>query len=332
MKKIILSLKVMLAATLASAQLGNYQFSAQAGTYTPIDSMGGLAVQDHSVQDDFITPDKVKLPFSFDLGAGAFDSVGLSENGFLYFGNIRNWELGSSWPISSVLVSDVKGVISPVGLDLHPVQLPGQNTTLRTAIAGTAPNRIFIAEWRGTSRFDALNDPSGPDDISFQVKLYEKDGQIDFVYGTFVINPTYTEAVEIGLKGSTYNDYINRVPTANWLLTSAGVTQNSRGILDGNSAPARGTTYSWKKATVTGIGNKGTEQAWSVFPVPSEDNLQITVPHPEALTYSIVDMTGKQVASGTCHNNLSIATLSAGIYWLHIRGAKTYLPKMIVRQ
>lgn len=332
MKKNAILLSILFTATIASAQVSNYRFSALSGTYTPVDSMPGLAVNTYGIQDDFITPDKVKLPFSFQFGQQQFDSVGLSENGFLYFGNIGNRELGSSWPISTVHTSKVKGVISPIGTDLHPVNTAPQNTTLKTTIAGTAPNRIFIAEWAQTSRFDAVNNLNDPDNISFQVKLYEQSNRIDFVYGSFTLNPALTEPVEIGLKGATYDDYVNRIPNGpDWMQTLPGNTQLGRLNLNETSMPARGTTFSWTTGGGTNMEDVRTDNSWTVFPVPSAGELFLSLPVAESATYRITDVSGRLVLGGTCGSFISIASLQPGTYYLHLKGRKLYAPKMIVK-
>lgn len=330
MKKNALFLSLIFTATLASAQVRNYQFSALSGAYTPVDSMPGLSVETYDVQDDFIRPDKAKLPFLFRFGQQQFDSVGLSENGFLYFGNISNWDLGSSWPISTVHTSQVKGIISPVGLDLHPVSTATQNTTLKTAVAGTAPNRIFIAEWAQTSRFDAESHADGPDNISVQIKLYEQNSKIDFVYGSFTLNPALTEPAEIGLKGATYDDYVNRVPNGqDWMQTSAGNTQNGRLNLSATSRPVRGTTFSWTLSGGTSVEDVYADNNWSVFPVPASGELFLSIPSGEVVTYTITDMSGRIVSDGTYGNSISIGSLQPGTYCLRLKGRKVYAPKMI---
>lgn len=71
-----------------------------------------------------------------------------------------------------------------------------------TSISGSAPNRIFNIEWRGT------NYNPGPDDVRFEVRLYEgTSGQFEIIYGTMEdTGETATVAVQRD-TGSRYTQY-----------------------------------------------------------------------------------------------------------------------------
>ena len=68
-----------------------------------------------------------------------------------------------------------------------------------TSISGVAPNRIFNIEWR-TVTFDAPETA-----LSYEVRLYETSGQIDFVYANVTGNATHTlgSSATVGLQKGT---------------------------------------------------------------------------------------------------------------------------------
>jgi hypothetical protein len=139
--------------------------------------------------------------------------------------------------------------------------------SLRTQTIGTAPNRIFIAEYINFDDFAA-----GVASFNFQVQLYESTGQIQFVYGTMTgsSGPTTTNYT-IGINNST----MSATPTAAQLLvqqtentaTFSNVIQNTLTAL-----PASNSMLSFTSVvpanpsgtlTFTGVGNTTMTLNWT---------------------------------------------------------------------
>ena len=71
-----------------------------------------------------------------------------------------------------------------------------------------------------------------------------------------------------------------------------------------------------------------------VFPNPTNDllNIEWSGLHPDELTVQLFDLTGKEQPSPISHNQLSLATLPAGIYFLRVNGnGQTVWVKVVKR-
>lgn len=333
MKKYLLFATALLAGHTMRAQVTNYQFNYESGQFLELSDYPGAVITDHDVQDDVLSPGKLKLTFPFRFNGQTIDSVGVHENGYLFFGSIDPFAIGGFWPISSVHPSSVTGIVSALGLDLHPVDIPGQHTTIKTAIVGTAPLRIFIAEWKGTSRIDAVFHPAGADNITFQIRLYETTNRVELTYGNFGLNPNIMEDAEIGIKGATYSDYSNRVPqAANWSTSVSGTSQLSRKALSSASKPEYGTLYVWMPGTTpppppTAIVEHGAVAPFILYPVPAKDVLHVRADagnlDMDNLNYQVTDLSGRKVLSGRLANkSVRLDNLGPGTYVLVLDGKK----------
>lgn len=302
-------------------QVTSYVFNQEVQPFKDIRDYPSIVVTTHRIQDDFIQPGKQALPFGFRLGGRLMDSVGIHENGYLYFGNVHQFSL-STWPISTVHTAAITGIISALGIDLYPVRSAPRNTTIETGIAGTAPDRVFIAQWSHTSRAEAVTDPGGADDLTFQVRMYEQNNRIEIHYGNFVLNNNVSDAAETGLKGDTYGDYHNRVPAiANWTMTERGTDQLSRAALNSVSSPQNGTLYVWRPGTGTTSAGVLSPSAPSltVYPVPAGDVLHVRFDNKKEDNYTciITDLSGKHIRTAKPINNtIDIRTLTACNYLL----------------
>lgn len=84
--------------------------------------------------------------------------------------------------------------------------------SMKYLITGTRGNQILTIEW---SEMEIYNNP-GPS-LNFQIKLYEQNNKIEFVYGKmYGFNGTvnYTYSYSIGLSGAT----VNSTPTSGQLI------------------------------------------------------------------------------------------------------------------
>lgn len=319
-KKLLLGLGLLAFGNL-HAQVAGYTFRHETGQLSEVTTYPGAVITNHAVTNDFVTPEKVDIPFTFKFGNQVMDSIRIHENGYLWFGNIDAWNLSTKWPISSQHTSAVKGVISALGIDLEPV---AGTTTVKSAVTGTAPFRMFIIEWLHTSRKDAKTDPAGPDDISFQVKLYETEERIEVVFGQVMLNPNITSNAELGLKGATYSDFNNRTlaPDKGWNNTVAGNAQTDRLRLDGDIRPSSGSLMVWMPGSANGVPVHNRNAAIRLFPVPAcnelwvRDDLQLF----EKATYEITDLGGRRVQTGSLSGrHIALNNLAAGVYTLVLR-------------
>lgn len=127
----------------------------------------------------------IPIGFDFSYMDQTYTTVGASTNGFLYFGsdnsvpaNDLNSGGGATRPIIAPLWDD---------LDLSSGQFSYKTE-------GISPNRVFIAQWENVEWNSSAAGPV----ISFQVKLYEINGNIKFIYKTET-NPVNSGSASIGL-------------------------------------------------------------------------------------------------------------------------------------
>lgn len=111
--------------------------------------------------------------------------------------------------------------------------------TIRYEVLGSAPNRVFVIQWKKFSKF------TGPgDEFNFQIRLYEANSTAEVVYGGFVSNAT-NASPQVGLRGLTNADYNNRTTTTDWTASTPGATNSANMTLTSTVFPPSGLTFTW---------------------------------------------------------------------------------------
>lgn len=214
----------------------------------------------------------VPIGFSFNYLGYSFSEVSVSTNGFIDF---------STNPAAGDLDK-------PYGFDNNAFSLPSPNGTLlaiapfyddlmvtweysltssiKYVTSGVSGNRIFTLEWVHFSI-----DQSNTDHVNFQVKLYEADSKIEFIYGSMnaaLITPSYTCGINASLLsvppnaaqlltqqfanssnfGSTPKNNLSAIPESNSKITFTGcLLPGAAGPIDGPNhvcLPANGLFFS----------------------------------------------------------------------------------------
>lgn len=246
-----------------SAQAPGYSFSSAAGTYTAI--TGGTQHSSGSGMDDATF--SVTLPFSFNFNGTSFTQVYLSENGYVSFGATNPGtttrsaisSTNTGFALAAALSGDLQGV--------------GATSELRSEVTGSAPNRVFVAQWTNQQQYLG----SGQS-YNFQIRLEEANGVainqvVRFVYGT-VSSTSSTNTYQVGLRGTTNASFLNRTTTSNWSSTNAGTTNADACTVSSTVAPSSGLTYTWTQLGQTFSSSTTTQTV--VSPVsPGSTNQQI---------------------------------------------------------
>ncbi len=211
-----------------------YTFQALADTYTEITG-GTLHGSGTGVDDNNYNNIAIGFPFYFN--SIAYTSLSINANGFVRFGTTSFSGTCAYAPISSTDTTCVN-LVAAQGEDLQ----GNTGGTLRSELLGTAPNRIFVIQWKDFRHYGAT-----AESYNFQIQLHENGNLVKFVYGPYTKNSTI-RSVQVGLKGANATDYENRttsLPTNTWANPLRGMANNATMTLATSSFPASGQTYVW---------------------------------------------------------------------------------------
>ncbi|MEI7801458.1 MAG: GEVED domain-containing protein [Bacteroidota bacterium] len=190
----------------------NWAFASTLGTVTSVATGVGMSM------DDAVYPGKL-IGFNFDYNGILYNTVGISTNGFIWFGT-GSPATTNYTPLSSTTgqTGTVDGIISVMGGNMS-----GRvaSSSISIVTYNSSPNRIFVIEWNnvkvspGTSRSD------------YQIRLYESTNNVEFWYNTLPYPLGFeTWSGEVGIRGTTTTDFLNRSTgcsdAASWSTSSSG--------------------------------------------------------------------------------------------------------------
>ncbi len=253
----------------------SYTFSQSAGTYTaisgtPVSALAGASVDDNVAK---LTVGTVPFTFNYYGNAGVVNLntvlVTVCSNGWICLGSSNH--IGSA-PLTGnddmFYGPSSKGVIAAFSADLA-----GTNTsTVEYATLGSSPNRIFVIQWKD---FTEVDQSASPQQINFQIRLYETSNNIEVVYGSFTNLISSSTLPQVGLRGSSSAD-INARKGSSWDNSIDAVNDayaampylNNFPYVAGVDYPKSGTIYKW---TNTGTGScSGTPAAGTANTSPAE--------------------------------------------------------------
>lgn len=326
MRKIIITAISLLYAVYSFSQTSSYRFIHEGGQLFYINPGDSTAI-DHVVQDDVVLPAKVKIGFGFKFNGAVYDSLGISENGYIWFGPAQASELsGIINPITQQLPSSVKGVVCAFGIDLH----PHHNTNLTTTIRSYREDFIgrpdnFIIEWRNTSRVDALNGSKGEDTLNFQIQLFawEQD-RVQITYGVMGLNPDITSNLSVGMKGADISDFALRTTDAThpWdnTLAAAAITNTCELSTNSNPMYAPHNFMSWLNSGSTGFKEHAAGIRFSLYPLPVKEVLFVKeADKHEIKNFEIYDINGRLVIKDSyTSSGIPVHTITPGLYIIRL--------------
>jgi subtilisin-like proprotein convertase family protein len=144
-----------------------YSGVAGTGNFIDISTTGTEVITD--ADDSGVT---TTLPFTFNYFGDPQTELCVSSNGHLQFGNSDGCTRFSNGLLP---FNDYRGVVAPAWDDYVIPDLAGSAVLIETQ--GSAPNRVFIAQWENVRAFSGDTSDLG----TFQVRL-EEDGGIVFAY------------------------------------------------------------------------------------------------------------------------------------------------------
>lgn len=214
---------VLTAISSLNAQVSGYGFNQSVGTYTAI--TGGTVLGTTSNDDDNFT--NLPIGFTFNYNGTNYTSFSANANGFIAMG-------GSVTNSYTGLSGSNNNVVSALSVDLVSNGTTGE---LSYQTIGTAPNRVFVIQWKNYEKYFTTGD-----NYNFQIRLNETTNYIQIVYGSMT-NGSSADVVQVGLRGATATDFNNR--TTSWAASTAGTSNSATLAVSSTSTPATGTTYTW---------------------------------------------------------------------------------------
>ncbi|MBC7912338.1 MAG: fibronectin type III domain-containing protein [Pyrinomonadaceae bacterium] len=159
-----------------------------------------------------ITP----IGFDFFLMGVRYNQFSVNDNGNMRVGTTT---VQAASPYS--MPNGAVPLLNPFGNDMR----VGTDGVIVSKVIGTAPNRVLVVQWTNVMIRFATAAPGGG---TFQARIYETTGAIEYVYGSMVTNAaaptTYTVGFSVNI---TINNILSVNTTTNTSSTSATVTTNS---------------------------------------------------------------------------------------------------------
>ncbi len=195
----LLLLALVMATVAARAQV-DYSFSAVAGTYTPLTAPttatltaanpGGRTLLDESFAND------IPIGFVFQYNGLNYSTIHLNANGIASLGAAfaANATANPGYDVNELrAATGYRGVTRPVLAPLWDDLSLSSPTGLTYKTDGTAPNQVFTAQWQ------TMLWQTGSAAVSFQLKLYETNNIIEFVYRQESSAGSGTKSASIGI-------------------------------------------------------------------------------------------------------------------------------------
>jgi len=215
-----------------------YGFAQSSGTYTPLSANRTIWQSGATIGTDLVSG-AISLPGSFTFNNQKYNSVYISNNGFITFGV----------PASGSTYTGLSSDISPTTYDGafagFAVNLRNANTTT-SEIAYETIGSKFIVQYKDVQG----NSASSAQLLNFQIQLDLTAKTIAIVYGNCV-SGTATLTGQIGIRGSESSD-VNNLTGTNWTSLAVGTANSSTatlGTTNGTTVPASGLTFTYTPGT-----------------------------------------------------------------------------------
>ena len=253
MKRTALIVVLSVLAVMSAALISDYYGPpvASQGTYTPIDGSDPAGYDGNQTDEELSWA--IPLGFTFNYCGVNYTEAKLSTNGYLAMGSNHSW----FYSYDNILAStnpQYYPFIAPLWDDL-------QCDDMTYLTTGTAPNRVFTAQWA-----NAMWDYSGSPVQNFQLKLYETSNKIEFVYGSLTSpnNPGATIGINTAPGGSGHFYSITPGATISYSTSVENDQVNSIAYL------TSGTTYTFEVAAP-----RTPDPAVAVSPANNASSVQI---------------------------------------------------------
>ena len=206
-----------------SSEAEEYTFNPILGTYTEITGgSASSATGDDGFQD-------INLPFVFTFDSLTYDTARISVNGWLQLGQTY----AGSGSVNDLANVDVRPILAPFWDDLY----DDATSDIRYQVIGANPERVFIVQWKGV-RWPG----SGGSRQNFQLRLYENDSKVEFIYGAMSASTNTSASIGVSGASASFGKFLSVTPGSPASASSAVANNNITSI---NNLPA-GTTYQFQ--------------------------------------------------------------------------------------
>ncbi len=190
------------------AQFNNYIYAPTTGAWNSIIGQGGTTLLfdpaiDATNDDDYYTGVPIGFTFSY-LGSNYTD-LSCCANGFALLGGTS--VSGNSWTpdLDGGSGSSGRPLLAPFWSDMELLEGTG-GSSLGYRTDGSSPNRVFTLEWNKVE----WTYTTGVQSISFQIKLYEASGAVEFLYNQEADqSSTQNLAIGITAAGTGAGSFLN---------------------------------------------------------------------------------------------------------------------------
>jgi GEVED domain/Secretion system C-terminal sorting domain len=227
----------LLASVLEPSVVSLYTFAA--GTGATLDPMTGATQVLNASNDDTPTPTAVALGFTFNYNGVNYTQYSISPDGWIL--------LGGATAISQFTNAMTSTTNIPKLAPYWDDMATGTDGNVKVLVTGTAPNRIFKAQWFVT----IPRNTGGAANSTFQAWLYEGSNKIEYRYGA--MGPSTTQSASAGLAAGATN-FVSATISAGTVSTATANDGNTGvptlGTLYTFNLPvSTTTTYAWTPAT-----------------------------------------------------------------------------------
>lgn len=190
---------------LTAQSVANYAVTRTTGiTFNSIMSVGSPCNSwryNGNFQQDDNRSNPVQIGFDFWYDGVRYTTVNVSTNGYIDFSTSTNngGPTAGAYGYSNVQFSNPNGTLNAIAPFYDDQTTQGATdplgNSIRSICTGTAPNRVFTIEWNDMAVYQNTT-PS----LTYQCKLYETTGVIEFVYSTMTTG-TASFSYTCGLNG-----------------------------------------------------------------------------------------------------------------------------------
>ena len=223
---------LLVTTTVSNAQvITNYAFSSSQSVYVPLSGATAPVLTGGDFDEGWYS--RIPIGFEFWFMGNLITEVHASTNGALSLSTNTPNTAASNNNLSILHGTFYRPIIAPLWDNLDIDSLSGASFSYLTT--GTSPNRVFTAEWKNAEWNWFANNAT----ISFQVRLYESTGVIEYIYNQEAGN-LFSPSATIGIGGTLNTQFLSLNNSGSSPTVSSTVSTNNI-----NAKPASGQQYTF---------------------------------------------------------------------------------------